>query len=720
VATLRRPSDGVLTWEPSPDVDVVGYRILRGMVGAGLEPIGPALVEGTTWVDPALRDGVYTYAVLAIDESGLVSDPSPEAALEVDTRPPMASISRPAAGARVRGVVLVRGSAFSDTDFREYRLSVGEGAAPAAFDLLRRSPAPVIASELGTLDTTAYAEGTILTLQLEAEDLAGNVAEARATIEVDNLAPPAPVLVSATLQQADVVVTWDPVVAPDLAGYLVWRNGIPASVPEDADLTDPLPFLIPAGVTSWSDRNVPDGSFVYQVQAVDLAANLSDLSNEEGLSIDRRAPTAYVVSPSELARLTAPVDVVAECQDQDVASVQIEARSAVLGGAFVPLGSPLTMPPFVASLDASAFGPVVEVRATATDAGGRVDAAPGSIFVFAAPAISAPEVNPHVDESLVDVAISDPNPAGEVAAFAIERSGVLLNATSTAPQGAASASSTYSGNPSTGNDGRTSSCWWPAVSRTGEWWQEEFNRAHLVEMVSLYRMSGTFDVQLRVQGAWVPIARTQQGGAWSQNVHVSPAVMVDAVRVVFSTTSARICEVIVAADPVSTLPISEDFSHTSEDQTAEYTVSAIGVFGQRATATGSARVYSPVLDVPATPVGAPDAIIAGGNATPGALARVAIAGNAAGEATAGVDGRFAVAVVFSEGDNVVTAQATDALGNRSRVSVPRTVRYEQPPEAQITLALDGMSGSSVALSFTAEGDTSGVGEYELLRASGGA
>jgi subtilase family serine protease/flagellar hook assembly protein FlgD/Tol biopolymer transport system component len=719
VATLRPRSDGVLEWQPSPSEDVVGYRLQRAIGGGGLQPVGPELVAGTTWTDPALRDGSYRYVVLAVDAAGLVSVPSPEAELEVDTRPPMAIISHPASGVRVHGLVEVRGTAYSITGFQEYRLSAGEGAAPAAFDLLRGSRASVVAGDLGELDSTAYAEGATVTIRLEAEDLAGNVAEARATVVVDNLAPPAPVLVSATPEGADVALEWTPVEVPDLAGYLVYRNGAPVNVPPGADLTDPTPWLVPAGMTTFTDPDVPDGAFEYQVQAVDLAANLSALSNGIGVTLDRRPPVARVVRPEPLARLTGAVEVVAEVPDQDVAWVQIEARDASSGAPFLPVGPALGAPPFSTQLDPGSFGAVIEVRARATDLGGLTDPSPESTFFFSAPPLAPPEVSPHVDESLVSVAFTDPNPAGRVVAVAVTEGGSVLNASQAGVT--FTASSSMSGyRPEAGWDSNSSSCWRP-VDGAGQWWQETFQQGMVIESMMISPWGGVFDLWFRVQGTWVPVQRGVQAGRYGWvELPVDPPIFADAIQIRFTTSRDNgLCEAMFSAKGISHLPIQQDLSWRS-DGSYTYGVTLYGAAGQSASGSGVARLYRPVLDPVASVVASPDLLARGGDAAAGGLVQVLVDGAPGGQGPAGDDGRFEVPLTLHLGVNTLVAQATDALGNRSRKSDPRTVRFEAPPDVTIALALDGVQGSDVALSFTLAGDAGTVGAFAVIRSAGGA
>jgi hypothetical protein len=76
-----------LLWEPSPDVDVWGYLILRGAPGdATLQPLTALPVIETNFTDTAVVAGTrYVYAVLAVDTRLPVPNISTESARVEDT-----------------------------------------------------------------------------------------------------------------------------------------------------------------------------------------------------------------------------------------------------------------------------------------------------------------------------------------------------------------------------------------------------------------------------------------------------------------------------------------------------------------------------------------------------------------------------------------------------------------------------------------------------------
>jgi Tol biopolymer transport system component/flagellar hook assembly protein FlgD len=712
---LRPKSDAVLTWPASHDADVVGYRILRAWGDGAFTAIAQGSMPGQSYTDAALRDGAYRYEVVAIDAAGLESAPSPVATLEVDTTPPAAFLTRPASGAFVHGSLDVIGTASSATDFREYRLSWGLGAEPTSFTPLRRGTAVVVLSVLGTIDTHVLPQSAPITLRLEAEDLAGNVAEARSTIQVDNDPPAAPVLLSASPQASDVTLKWQAATAPDLLGYMVFRNGAPR-VPDGTELSDPTPYLVPAGTTTFIDRGVPDGTLTYQIQAFDRGLNPSGLSNAISLALQQHAPSAKILSPTPLARLTQAVTVVADTPDLDVASVRIEARTAP-GGAFVVLGTS-TARPYAARLDPAVFGGVIEIRAVATDKGGRFDSVPQSAFAFFDPPLLAVAIAHHVDQDQVATAWTDPNPAGRLAAVTVERGDAVVSLAQATTAGAVTATATSSGSPASVLDGKDTT-WWQGYS--GATWQLVLATPALVRAINLKPTGAGVDLYVRVKGAWARVgAVSYQGTYVSTSIAIDPPLLIEGVQArVASPPGGGLYELTMDPVPVTAAPVAETFTG-AEDVLSTYTVTTWGTFGQKVTTQTSARVYRPLVDPMPAVVGQANVTVTGFNAAPNASVTALKSGSALSSSRAQTDGRFSVPVPLVAGDNTFQVQATDDAGNRSRLSAPFSVRYEPAPQAAVTLSVTEVSGSSVALSFSVDGDTSTIGGFEIERSARGA
>ncbi len=706
-----------LAWQPSPDGDVVGYIVERATGLGGFVEVGPA-VAGLSLMDQAVGDGAQRYVVVAVDAAGLRSVPSPEAPVSLDRTPPQVAIDQPIAGAAVSGLVQVRGTAFSASDFREYRLTVGAGAAPTVWAELRRSSLPGIATKLGELDTGQFPDGSVQTIRLEAEDLTGNVAQARVQVVIDRQPPAPPVLTSATAAGSTAAITWTSGGEADLAGFLLLRDGSIANAPIGAFLSDVRPFLLSPGTLSYSDASLPDGSYTYEVQAYDRAGNASGLSNALTVEVETHPPHASIIVPVNFTRIQGVVDMVAEVPDQDVATVQFQVRP---GGAadFQPLGAPVTRIPFHTSLDPAAFqAPVLEVRAIATDKRGNVDPRPSSVVLFAVAPPVAPVVTPRVTGGDVALSWSDLNPSGVVAGYEVARDGTSLVPAAGLPAGAATASgSTASAQLAADGLGYTA---WTTPKVGVPWWQLDYPSAVLVRSISVGTyLAAEIEVAVSVAGAWVPLRRAMVSGY--DSVPLSPELAIQGVRVTFLTSSFGTVGLYdVAVEPVALVtgpPLQDPYL---TDGSHDYVVTAVSAFGLRTDGRATARVYAPTIEVPAPVTASSPIRVAGSGATAGADVSVLRGGTATTTATAAADGAFVLDVPLLDGPNELTAIATDAGGNVSRPSLPVAVTLDAPPAAILSLALGAVVNSDVALTFTAAGDTARISGFHVMRSGGGA
>jgi fibronectin type 3 domain-containing protein len=77
VATLVGADDVEVSWSPSAEPDLRGYRIYRGPEGGAPERLAEVAATETKWRDPRpARGGLYLYTVTAYDASGNESAPS--------------------------------------------------------------------------------------------------------------------------------------------------------------------------------------------------------------------------------------------------------------------------------------------------------------------------------------------------------------------------------------------------------------------------------------------------------------------------------------------------------------------------------------------------------------------------------------------------------------------------------------------------------------------
>jgi Tol biopolymer transport system component/flagellar hook assembly protein FlgD/fibronectin type 3 domain-containing protein len=363
-----------LQWPANSEPDLVGYHLYRN--GQKLNNAPLATLE---YSDPNLTEGTFTYTLIAVDLAGNQSAPSSPFTATIDLTAPTARLIAPTPNTYVSGLVAIQGTAYSRTDFKEYRIYIGAGQNPTDWTLLRTSPLPAAAAgDLADWDTLGLLEG-IYTIKLEAEDLSGNVTIHTSVVTLDNTPPPAPVLLSASASgagSANVTINWNPNNEPGLAGYLLFRNDRLVNIGTKI-LTDFRQHLLTGEI--YVDSGVPDGEQSYYLLAMDKAGNLSAASNILEVTLDTHPPQAALVSPKNNATFEGPIVVRAECADSDLATLTYQYRSQQ--GIWIDFGGG-SEPSFTAPFDPQAaeltFGTYL-FRVVATDLAGKVDPNPSSI-----------------------------------------------------------------------------------------------------------------------------------------------------------------------------------------------------------------------------------------------------------------------------------------------------------------------------------------------------
>ncbi len=374
VAVAENREDISINWDANSEPDLQGYILFRNG-----QPVTP-VISDIEHLDLALLEGEYTYQVLAVDKAGLRSELSEPLSALIDVTPPLVQILQPRADTTVNLLIDIIGTAFSDNDFKEYRVLVAPVGSPLRE--IEKSSVPRRASELAQWDTTAISiEGEYL-IRLEADDVNGNTGSAEVSVRIDNTPPGAPenlVAEISPLDNDDVVITWDfPSGEPDLLGFLLFRNGELANTNETV-LGDLRQFAIDA--REFTDRDRPDGTYEYIVYAIDKAGNISAPSNADDVEIDNNAPVAKIVSVTDGQGFGDSLYLLAQTLDNDVAHVLLQFKPE-LDSAWVDIQL-VQSAPFEYQWDTSSieFGSY-NLRAVATDLDGKVDEAPEVLSVI--------------------------------------------------------------------------------------------------------------------------------------------------------------------------------------------------------------------------------------------------------------------------------------------------------------------------------------------------
>ncbi|MBO9664190.1 CARDB domain-containing protein [Dokdonella sp.] len=268
-------------------------------VASGTEPVADGDLAAWT---PNLPDGRYRLRLRGVDRAGNAGEAV--VALEIDTTPPVARITAPADDGFVQRGVDVLGTA-SDAHFAAYGLAIATPAQAQAnqWSELVRGDKAVVDAALAHLDLV-QPDGDYV-LRLTATDAVALSATAQARIHLDTAPPPAPLALVVQLENnRHSLLQWTAVSAPDLAGYVVYRDGSRLNAEPN----------VPA---SYRDQDVPEGRHVYFVRAIDRAGNESAPSNSVEVLIDHTPPTVSLLAPLAGARLGGRVDVVGTAYSRD-------------------------------------------------------------------------------------------------------------------------------------------------------------------------------------------------------------------------------------------------------------------------------------------------------------------------------------------------------------------------------------------------------------------
>ncbi|MRR16957.1 MAG: hypothetical protein EG826_10920, partial [Deltaproteobacteria bacterium] len=383
---IENKADGSLSWIKNTEADLAGYNLFRDGRKVNAESL-----TANTFVDALLKEGTYKYTVKSIDRAGNESKSSNEVVLKVDMMPPTVRIGSPVDGARINGLLDIKGTAFSSDDFKEYRVSIGRGAAPASWNVVRTSPVPEMFGSLAQWDTIGLPDG-VYAVKLEGEDISGNAGTYQISVHVDNTPPPATVLLGAAPNGSNATLTWQAGTASDLEGYLLFRNGQLANA-AGVVVGNLKPYLITG--TTYVDKSLPDGKIKYYVVAMDQAGNAGDQSNTLEVMIDIHPPHITITEPLNLMKFQNKTLLRGESPDLDIANVEYQYKKAT-DVTWQTLGNAIIKIPFVTYIDPVALGLTYgdyNVRAVATDKGGNTDPLPASITLtytdLAAPAAPA-------------------------------------------------------------------------------------------------------------------------------------------------------------------------------------------------------------------------------------------------------------------------------------------------------------------------------------------
>lgn len=307
--TLTAPTDGsYLSIRKNPvavrgkveEANPASYALRLAPAGAGgVTDLAsgkgkPASELLANWDLAGAADGRYVLTLHAEDLAGLEADAA--VTVTVDNTAPQAAVTTPANGSYVRKAADIIGVA-RDENLQGYRIDIAPGGKAAAQRWSQLGSGSAGVDNAVLLSWTALPVDGVHTLRLTVTDKAGNTTETMAEITVDTTPPAAPQGVRAVVAKGkDIRVSWSANTEPDLAGYIVYRDG--QRLNQD---------LLQA--TAYLDPSLDAATYNYVIKAVDKAGWESQPSQNAPATISSQELTAAIYGPLDGARISASVDV---------------------------------------------------------------------------------------------------------------------------------------------------------------------------------------------------------------------------------------------------------------------------------------------------------------------------------------------------------------------------------------------------------------------------
>jgi choice-of-anchor A domain-containing protein len=296
---LQGANNVLLQWSANSESDLAGYIILQnGIVisgnGDGLISIANAIVDLNFLVEN-LVDGNHVFEIIAIDQTGNISQTSNAVSQNINIRAPDTIITAPMQNLKFELPLLFKATG-PDNDIAEIRFEYSIDNSNwilLAIDQQQPFQATLNPVNLNLSFGTVYLRATATDTSLQSDNTPAQV-----SVEYADLTAPLEVQgFSATINGGDITLSWNANTESDLQGYVINRifEGQTTQV-TNANYSS----------LTFTDTGLINGEYDYSISAIDNDSNESTIQIVEMLdvfSITTEQPFSPLISPAEVQLL---------------------------------------------------------------------------------------------------------------------------------------------------------------------------------------------------------------------------------------------------------------------------------------------------------------------------------------------------------------------------------------------------------------------------------
>jgi Tol biopolymer transport system component/flagellar hook assembly protein FlgD/fibronectin type 3 domain-containing protein len=541
ISAMSNISDVTLTWQSNTEPDLSGYLLYRNSQianasGVVIGDLKPHLISGTIYLDKNVPDGRHNYFLIAADQPGNLSEQSNALEVNIDTRPPHATIIEPQDNSKYQDKILIKAES-PDTDIESVQFQY-KRVQDSVWDNLG-SPVTQTPYAVNLDPVSLGLPYGGYHLKAIATDDGGKTDPSPALITVtytDMTSGDAPHDLKVTTNGDDVDLEWSDNAESDLDGYNVYRTSGTAKEKINGSAVKE---------TACQDEDLPDGDYTYEVTALDIYGNESKPSN---------SASAKVYAPSIQQPYTPTGQQIIEIQGSD-ASVNstVELLTETLDG--LPVGSAAAdaQGNFILSQLNLSLGEN-RITAKATDNNGNRSRSSDMVLVVYNEPPSAPVDFKASEEDRSVTVTWSPNAEPDLSGYNLYRNDEKMNGPVPVITGAVKASSSYYYNqPAKAFDSNTSTYWMPAYSYDTfkpAWWEIDLPSPELINQLEIYwgRMYDEFgneavyagkDFEIKVWSgyAWITHTRVSGNNDYANVIDLKPSYRTDKIRIFITDTT---------------------------------------------------------------------------------------------------------------------------------------------------------------------------------------